>query len=212
MTIVGRWIGLRLDALRSRLPETLLAQPLERSQSPGTGLNSIRRSDKIRSWLSNIGGGVGVFECLFAGIDGPCCDVDLLALGDVERLQERVHVLPAVELPEPTQLCLGDALEGIAGTIAVDKLLDVSGLDLATVVDDLTGRVNESLGQVKSGMIDLGEAKGDVAIESVFRSQVDPRQTYIWLSRAARRMRRNSSESIGREFSRYFFSIGSDCW
>lgn len=138
--------------------------------------------------------------------------MDLLALRDVEGLQERVHVLPAVELAETTQLCLGNTLEGVASTIAVDKLFDVSRLDLAAVVDDFTGWVDQSLGQVESGVVNLGEAKGDVAVELVLHAYIWTWLTYIWLSRAARRMRRNSSESMGREFSRYFFSIGRDCW
>jgi hypothetical protein len=170
VTIVDGWIGLRLDALRCGLLEAFLAQSLEGSQGPGASLNGIRWSNKVRSRFGNIGGRVGILERLLAGINGPCCDVDLLALGDVERLQERVHVLPAVELPEATQLCLGDTLEGVAGTIAVDKFLDVSRLDLAAVVDDFTGRVDESLGKVESGMIDLGEAQGYVAVTSAHRA------------------------------------------
>lgn len=89
--------------------------------------------------------------------------MDLLAKRDVQRLEERIHVLPAVELTEATELRGYNREEGIAGPIAVDELLDVCGFDLAAVVDDLAVGVDERLREVQCSMIDFREAEGDVA-------------------------------------------------
>ena len=61
--------------------------------------------------------------------------MDLLALGYVERFEERVHVFPAVELAETAEFGLCDGLERVACAIAVDEFLNVCGLDFAAVVD-----------------------------------------------------------------------------
>jgi hypothetical protein len=108
-----------------------------------------------------VGGRVRRNLSLLARVDGPSGDVYLLALGDVEGLEEGVHVLPAVELADAANIGLGDGLEGVAGAVAVDELLDVGRLDLAAVVDDLAGRADENLGQVQGGVVDLGEAQRD---------------------------------------------------
>jgi len=39
----------------------------------------------------------------------------------------------------------------------------MSRLNLTAVVDDLTSRVDQGLGKVESGMVDLGETERDVA-------------------------------------------------
>jgi hypothetical protein len=39
----------------------------------------------------------------------------------------------------------------------------VGGLDLTAVVDDFASGVNQGLGEVKSGVVDLREAKRDIA-------------------------------------------------
>lgn len=108
-----------------------------------------------------VGGRVRRNLSLLTRVDGPSGNVHLLALGNVEGLEEGVHVLPAVELADAANLGLGDGLEGIAGAVAVDELLDVGGLDLAAVVDDLAGWADEHLGQVQGGVVDLGEAQRD---------------------------------------------------
>jgi hypothetical protein len=155
VTVVGRWIGLGLHTLGCSLLETFLAKPLKGSQGPSASFDGVRRGDKIRSWFSDVGGWVGVLECLLAGVHRPRCDVNLLALGDIEGFQEGVHILPAVELSQTSELCLGDTLESVACAIAVDELLDMSRLDFAAVVDDFTGRVDQSLGKVKSGVVNF---------------------------------------------------------
>jgi hypothetical protein len=86
----------------------------------------------------------------------------LFAKRHIERLEERVHVLPAVQLAEAAELGGDDRLECVAGAVTVDELLDVSGLDLAAVVDDLSRGVDESLGEVAGRVVDLRETEGDV--------------------------------------------------
>ena len=100
----------------------------------------------IYTEVLTVGGRVRRNLSLLARVDGPSGNVYLLALGDVEGLEEGVHVLPAVELADAANLGLGDGLEGVAGAVAVDELLDVGGLDLAAVVDDIAVRGNEYLG------------------------------------------------------------------
>ncbi|KAI6752059.1 hypothetical protein HG531_006755 [Fusarium graminearum] len=129
--------------------------------SPGTGLNGILRSDQVRGWVSIVGGWVGVNLALLARVDRPCGDVNLLTSRDVERLEEGVHVLPAVELTNTANLSLTDRHESVASSITVDELLDVSGLDLAAVVDDSTVRTDQNLGQVESGVVNLRESQRD---------------------------------------------------
>lgn len=162
VSVVWGGVGLGLDARGGGLLQTLDAEALERSESPSASLVGVR-------WCDEVGGIVGVVGCrvwvdlaLEAGVDWPGGDVDLLALADVQGLEEGVHVLPAVELAQPSDLRLRDGLEGVTGAIAVDKLLDVGGLDLAAEVDDVSFRVNERLGKVEGGVVDLGEAKRDV--------------------------------------------------
>lgn len=78
----------------------------------------------------------------------------------------------------------------------------MSGLDLAAVVDYFASRVDQRLTEVQSGVINLGEPKRNVAWrdqQGYVKVLTDP---YILLSRAARRMRLNSSESMASEFSR----------
>lgn len=162
VAVVRGGVCLGLDALGGGLLQALDAEALEGGKGPGAGLVGVRGRDEVRRGVGVVGGGVRVHLALDAGVDRPGGDVDLLSLAHVEGLEEGVHVLPAVELAQPSELGLGDGLEGVAGAIAVDELLDVGGLDLAAVVDDVALWVDEGLGEVQGGVVDLGEAKRDV--------------------------------------------------
>ena len=105
--------------------------------------------------------------------------MNLLTLGNIERLEEGVHVLPAVQLAEAAKFGLSDRLDGVAGTITVNKLLHMGRLDLAAVVDDFTRRINQRLGQVESGVIDLGETKGYVTVDCQLLKLPKRTLTYI---------------------------------
>lgn len=89
--------------------------------------------------------------------------MDLLAFRDIESLEERVHVLPAVQLAKTTELSLCDGFECVPSTIAVDQFLYMCRLDLATMVDDFAGWIDQSLSQVECCMVDLGKPNGDIA-------------------------------------------------
>lgn len=162
VSVVRRRVGLWLDTLGGGLLQALDAEALEWGEGPGTGLVGVRRGDEVGCGVGVVGRRVWIDLALDAWVDWPGSDVDLLSLGDVQRLQEGVHVLPAVELAQPSKLSLGDGLEGVARAITVDELLDVCRLDLAAVVDDVALRVDEGLGEVARGVVDLGEAKRDV--------------------------------------------------
>jgi hypothetical protein len=162
VSVVSRGVGLRLHTLRCVLLETLDTEPLERSKSPSTRLNSVGRSDQVGGRVGDIGRRVRVLQCLFARVHWPSSNVNLLAERHVERLEERVHVLPAVQLAEAAELGGDDRLECVTGAVTIDELLDVSGLDLAAVVDDLSRGVDESLSEVAGRVVDLRETEGDV--------------------------------------------------
>lgn len=40
----------------------------------------------------------------------------------------------------------------------------MGGFDFAAVVEDCAGGVDEGLGEVEGGVVDFGEAEGDVAV------------------------------------------------
>lgn len=173
MAVIRRRVRLGLDTLGRVLLQTLHAQPLKGRQGPGTRLNGISRRHEVGRRVGHVGRRVGVLERFLAGIDGPRGDVDLLAHRDVERLEEGVHVLPAVELTEAAELGRGDRHEGVTRAVAVDELLDMGGLDLAAVVDDLTTGIDQSLRQVKGGVVDFGEAERDITADVVLASVTD---------------------------------------
>lgn len=162
VAVVDRRIGLGLDTLGSVDLQTLDGETLERSKSPCSGLDGVLRSDQVRGRISVVGGRVRVNLALLAGVDRPGGNVNLLSSRDVKALEERVHVLPAVKLTDAANAGLADRLEGVTGAVTVDKLLDVSGLDLASVVNDVAIRGDEDLREVKSGVVDLRETKRDV--------------------------------------------------
>lgn len=162
VAVVRGGVGLGLDTLGGGLLQALDTEALEGGEGPCAGLVGVRRRDEVGRGVGVVGRGVRVNLALDAGVDGPGGDVDLLSLAHVQGLEEGVHVFPAVELAQPSELGLGDRLESVAGAITVDELLDVGGLDLATVVDDVSLWVDESLGEVQGGVVDLGESKRDV--------------------------------------------------
>lgn len=94
-------------------------------------------------------------------VERPAGDVDLLALGDGVGLEERVHVLPAVEVADAADLGIHDHVGGVAGAVAEDEALNVSGADLAAVVNDVACRVDHNLGGVEAVEVDLRVAKRD---------------------------------------------------
>jgi hypothetical protein len=162
VSVVSRGVSLRLYTLRGVLLETLDTEPLERSKSPSTSLNSVGRSDQVGRRVGDVGSRVRVLQCLLTRVHWPSGNVNLFAKRHIERLEERVHVLPAVQLAEAAELGGDDRLESVAGAVTVDELLDMSGLDLAAVVDDLSRGVDESLGEVAGRVVDLRETEGDV--------------------------------------------------
>lgn len=162
MAVIDGGISLRLDALGGVDLETLNRETLEGSKSPGTSLNSVLGSDEVRSRVGVVGSRIRVNLTLLARVDRPSSNVDLLTSRDVERLEERVHVLPAVQLTDTADVSLADGHEGVARAITVDKLLDMSRLDLATVVDHIAIRTDEDLREVESGVVDLRETERDV--------------------------------------------------
>lgn len=167
MPIIRRRIRLGLHALGRILRQPLLAQPLERRERPRPRLDRIRGRHQIGCRICHVSRRVWILQRLLARVHRPRRDVHLLAGGDVEGFEERVHVLPAVELAETAELGGGYGQEGVAGAIAVDELFDVRGLDLAPVVDHFAGGVDECLGEVERGVVNFGEAEGDVAGEGV---------------------------------------------
>lgn len=162
VSVVRGGVGLGLDARGGGLLQTLDTEALEWSEGPSAGLVGVCWRDEVGSIVGVVGCRVWGDLALEAGVDWPGGDVDLLTLADVQGLEEGVHVLPAVELAQPSDLRLRDGLEGVAGAIAVDELLDVGGLDLASQVDDVSFGVDECLREVQCGVVDLGEAKRDV--------------------------------------------------
>ena len=154
MSIVNGWVlqfftrgGVQLDAVGG--------DGLPRRKREGPGFDGVSWRDKIRGRIRNVSSRVRVFQRLLARVHRPRRNMDLLALRDIERLEEGVHVLPAVELTEATKFGLSDRLESIAGTITVDELLNMSRLDLSAVVNDLARWIDQGLGKVESGVINF---------------------------------------------------------
>ncbi len=95
-------------------------------------------------------------------------------------------MFPAAELADTTNLALGDRQKGISGAVPKDQFLHVGGFDFAPVVDN---RCRSSL----ISTCDMYRVPWSISAK--------PRETKMSLSRAARRMRRISSESTS-AFSR----------
>lgn len=87
--------------------------------------------------------------------------MDLLSERGGVRLEEGVHVFPAVEVADAADLGLHDGLGGVAGAVTEDEALNVSSTDLTAVVDNITGRADHDLGGVQAGEVKLGVSEGD---------------------------------------------------
>lgn len=87
--------------------------------------------------------------------------MNLLAKRDGVCLQERVHVLPAVQLSNPANLCIDDHRRSIAGPIAKHKTLNMRSPDLTTMVDELARWVDHDLRSVQAVEIDFRVSQRD---------------------------------------------------
>lgn len=85
----------------------------------------------------------------------------LLAQRSRIRLHERVHVLPAVKMPNTSDLSLHNRLGSITGSVTKDQPLDVSSADLASVVNHLARGRDEHLRRIEARQVQLGVAQGD---------------------------------------------------
>lgn len=75
--------------------------------------------------------------------EGPACDVDVDVLGILIVSQERLGVLPAVQASDLAKLRVDNALKGVSLAVTPVSPLHMSGLDLATVVDNGASGVDE---------------------------------------------------------------------
>ncbi len=124
---------------------------------------------------------VGINLPFFPGVDRPRGNVNLLAQRHRQALEERVHVLPAVQLADTANLGVGYGDEGVAGTIPVYEFLYMGGLDLSAMIDDVAIGIDQGLGEIQRGVVNLGESQGNIDL----------------IVSAARRMRRICYESTG---------------
>jgi hypothetical protein len=74
---------------------------------------------------------------------------------------ERIHLLHT----KSTELSGDYGEERVTSAITVNKLLDVRGLDLTTVVDYVAVRVDESLSDIKRRMVNFREAERNVTTQ-----------------------------------------------
>ena len=102
--------------------------------------------------------------------------MNLLAQGRGIRLHERVHILPAIQLADASDLRLHHRLRGIAGAVAEDQPLDVRGADLAPVVQHLACRGDEHLRCVEAGEVQFGVAQRD---EDLVRARCGPDREHL---------------------------------
>lgn len=72
------------------------------------------------------------------------------------------HVFPAVEMAQIANFSLNNGIQGIAGALAKHKLLNVCGLNLAAMVDNIAIGVNDDLGNVKTAALNLRVAQRDI--------------------------------------------------
>ena len=122
------------------LGNTLLRQALEWRKHVGASFNGIGWADDVRIGVADVGVGVWIIESGLVWVYGPCCDMDLaefyirsrghtfgithevylLSKTGRIRLQEGVHVLPAVQLSDPTDISVNDRFKAISSPIAED--------------------------------------------------------------------------------------------
>lgn len=87
--------------------------------------------------------------------------MNLLAKRRSICLEKRIHILPAIELPDAANLRLDDRLRRVASPVAKDEALDMRRLDLAAVIEDIARRGDQHLRDVQTRQIDLRVAQGD---------------------------------------------------
>lgn len=73
----------------------------------------------------------------------PACNVNVDVLGILVVPQKRLGMLPAVQASDLSELRVDNALEGVSLAVTPVSPLHMSGLDLATVVDNGASWVNE---------------------------------------------------------------------
>lgn len=82
--------------------------------------------------------------------------MDLLRERRSVSLQEGIHILPVVQVSDTSDFSVNHRLSNITSAIAKDEALDVRGLDLAAMVDDISRQVDHGLSGVQAGEINLG--------------------------------------------------------
>ena len=85
----------------------------------------------------------------------PCSDVDLFSQADRVRFEERIHILPAIQLSDSSDLCIDDHARRIPRSVPEDQALDVSSSDLAAMVDYIPSRINQNLTGIQRVQINL---------------------------------------------------------
>jgi len=171
-----RWLTVVFLCVGGIFAYAFLGEALEGRQDVSAGFDCVGGGNDVGVGVGGVGVGVQGGTGRFVWVDGPGGDVDLgwrmslcaymlcliqraktylFTLATSIRLQEGVHVLPAVVVADSANVCLGDWLEGVTSSIAKDKLLHVGGLDLAAVVEDVAVGTDENLGEVQGGDVDL---------------------------------------------------------
>lgn len=72
------------------------------------------------------------------------------------------HIFPAVEVTQVPNFSLNNGVQGIASALTKNKLLNVCGLNLAAVVNNVAIGVNDDLGNVKAVALNLRVAQRDI--------------------------------------------------
>lgn len=72
------------------------------------------------------------------------------------------HIFPAVKVAQVANFSLNNAIQGIAGTLAKNELLNVCRLNLAAVVNNIAIGINDDLSNVKAVALNLRVAQGDI--------------------------------------------------
>ena len=78
------------------------------------------------------------------------------------RVQKGIHVLPAVQLSNPSNVSINNRLEGVPSPIAEDELFDMRWLDLLSVIEYVPRWSNKDLSEMQSCHVNLAVTQGDV--------------------------------------------------
>lgn len=132
------------EALQAVLLPVLLRQDLRADHDEAGALHGHDLGDALRHGRRDV---VEPRHAVVGHVpyQGPARDVDVDVLGVLVVPQQGLRVLPAVETSDLAKGRLDDCLEGLGLAVAPVGALDVGGLDLAAVVDDGAGRVDEGL-------------------------------------------------------------------